>query len=98
MSEQETIITHEHHVQSSYPWLETIMLIDDVQAESLSDWVVGYFHCKQCGAYRGWAHKLPPKGSRAGGQAMTNDRNRFWHEHAHGDGRIVLLEKITPQE
>jgi hypothetical protein len=79
---------------SGYAHLETIILIDDNEATRLSDWVVGYYHCKQCGAYQAYAGKLPPAGSpQQVVPAMHNERNAFWRAHHHGDGRIVLFEK-----
>jgi hypothetical protein len=81
-------------LETGYAHLETIMLIDDNEATRLSDWVVGYYHCKQCGAFKGYANKLPPVGStQVVVPAMHNDRNAFWREHHHGDGRILLFEK-----
>lgn len=79
---------------SSYRHLETLLLIDDKEATRLSDWIVGYYHCKQCNAFRGFAYKLPPAGSVQSLIAEAhNDRNEFWRYHSHGDGRIILFEK-----
>ena len=79
---------------SGYSHLETILLIDDEEATRLSDWVVGYYHCKHCNAYKAYASKLPPVGSTQIVVAeMHNERNAFWREHSHGDGRILLFER-----
>jgi hypothetical protein len=84
---------------SGYKWLETILLIDDVQAEKLSDWTVGYYHCIYCREYQGFAYKLPPKnkyGDSSVNPVAHNERNKFWRKHAHGDGRILMFEKDLP--
>jgi DNA topoisomerase IA len=81
-------------LKSGYRHLETILLINDEEATRLSDWVVGYFHCKQCNTYKAYAGKLPSAGSvQIIVPKMINERNSFWREHHHGDGRIVLFEK-----
>jgi hypothetical protein len=81
-------------LSSGYAHLETILLIDDEEATRLSDWVVGYYHCKHCNAYKAYAEKLPPVGSTQQVVVkMHNERNAFWREHHHGDGRILLFEK-----
>lgn len=48
-------------LSSSYRWLETIVLVDDIEAERCGDYTVGFYHCKQCDTYQGFAIKLPPK-------------------------------------
>ena len=80
-------------LDSGYRWIETIMLIDDKEAERLNDWTVGYFHCKECNAFQGFAGKLPPIDGNGVSPKMHNERNAFWREHSHGDGRIILFEK-----
>ena len=86
-------------LESGYSHLETILLIDDNEATRLSDEVVGYFHCKQCGAFQAYAGKLPPKNMGDGiNFRMHNERNAFWRAHCHGDGRILLFEKDIPDE
>lgn len=88
------------------PWLETILLIDDKEAERLGDWTVGFYRCKYCEAYQGFSYQLPPvqkdamDGTPYSGTIPQahNDRNEFWRKHAHGDGRILLFEKDMPIE
>jgi hypothetical protein len=83
-----------HVLPSAYTHLETILLIGDKEAARLSNWVVGYFHCKHCNAYQAYAGKLPPIGSsQKVVPKMHNEKNAFWREHHHGDGRIMLFEK-----
>lgn len=83
-------------VPSGYRWLSTILLVDDREAERLSDWSVGYYHCSHCHAYQGFAHQLPPLnkyGDTTTDPAVHNERNAFWRKHAHGDGRIIMFER-----
>jgi hypothetical protein len=77
------------------PWLETIYLIDDRELSRLSDWTVGYYHCKHCGAYQGFAHQIRDDGPSA---KAHNERLDFMREHAHGDGRIALFERYMLDE
>jgi len=78
---------------SGYLWLETILLLDDKEAERLNDWTVGYYHCTECDTWQAFADKLPPKDQNPVSKKMHNERNKFWREHAHGDGRILLFEQ-----
>lgn len=83
-------------IPSSYSHLGLILLLDDKEVERLGDWTIGFHHCKQCGTYEAYAHKLPPLdryGQAPVDAAMHNSRNAFWRKHAHGDGRILLFEK-----
>lgn len=81
-------------MSSGYVHLETILLLDDKEAARLSDWIVGYYHCKQCNAFQAFSCKLPPVGStQQEVPKMTNERNSFWRQHHHGDGRILLFER-----
>lgn len=94
MFEKKPIKITQHILPSGYRHLETIILINDQEATRLSDWVVGYFHCKHCDAYQAYAGKLPPAGSTQNVvPKMHNERNAFWRAHHHGDGQIVLLER-----
>ncbi len=77
-------------------WLETIVLVDDKEAERLGDWTVGFYHCKHCGAYQGFSYQLPPVGGDPVIPQAHNDRNAFWRAHAHGDGRVMLFERDIP--
>lgn len=88
-----------HVTQASVPyglqsWLETILLVDDKEASRLNDWTVGYYHCKHCGAFQGFAYKLDDNGPSA---KAHNEQLDFMLAHAHGDGRIALFEKKLPQ-
>ena len=76
---------------SPYPWLEIIMLVEDKEAERLNGWTIGFYHCKNCNQYQAYAYELPVIGE--ANPKAHNDRNAFWRKHAHGDGRIALLEK-----
>ena len=83
-------------LESGYRHLETILLIDDDEATRLSDWTVGYFHCKVCNEFQGYAGKLPPVGStQQVVPEMHNERNAFWRKHHHGNG-MILFEKDLP--
>lgn len=85
----------EHRLQFGLqPWLETVFLIDDKEAERKSDWTVGYYHCSHCDTWQGFAHKLPPAGDVSA--VAHNERNAFMRAHAHGDGRIALFEQDMP--
>lgn len=92
---KKTKIKITQHVRPSYySWLETITLIDDKELGRLSDWTVGYYHCKHCNTFQGFAYKLPPEGSQDPVNPKAhNDRNAFWRRHCHGDGMILLTEK-----
>jgi len=71
-------------------WLETIHLIDDKELSRLSDWTVGYYHCKHCGAYQGFSYHID--GNSVSAKAH-NEQLDFMLAHAHGDGRILMFEK-----
>jgi hypothetical protein len=83
----------QYALESGYSWLETILLIGDKELEKLNDWTVGYYHCKQCDGWQSFSGKLPPVGQNPESKEMHNERNKFWREHAHGDGRIILFER-----
>ena len=94
-------------IESGYSWLETIVLVSDVELPRLNDWTVGHYHCKQCNAYQGFSHQLPaPEKADHSGELTYqpvsakahNERNAFWRAHAHGDGRIFLFEKDMENE
>ena len=92
------IKTSPWELKSAYAWLSTIILISDQEVERLNDWTVGYYHCSHCNTSKGFALKLP---SKDGGDPVSpiahNERNQFFREHAHGDGRILLFEKDLPE-
>ncbi len=77
-------------------WLETIVLVDDKEAARLNDWTVGFYHCKHCGTFQGFTYNLSNVNSEGVNAKAHNDRNAFWHAHAHGDGRIALFERDMP--
>ncbi|HCR71212.1 MAG TPA: hypothetical protein DIW23_07205 [Anaerolineae bacterium] len=92
-------------VESNYEWLETIFLVDDEQAQKLSDWTVGYFHCLHCETYQGFAFKLPPietdeEDNVINGVSIEahNARVDFFHEHSHGDLFILMVENYYVEE
>lgn len=76
-------------------WLETIVLVDDQELKRLGDWTVGYYHCKHCDAYQGFAYHVD--GDKPSAKAH-NEQLDFMLTHAHGDGRIMLFEKCMPEE
>ncbi len=89
-------------LRSPYPWLETIFLISDRELDHLSGWTLGFYHCTACGAYQGFAHRVPDllPADQPGNKAYQptdpiahNERNAFWRLHAHGDGRVILFER-----
>ena len=84
----------QHVLKSANTHLETILLISDKELTRLSDWTVGYYHCRYCGEFKGFAYKLPSEGSTQVISAEAiNERNAFWRSHCHGDGMILLLAK-----
>ena len=76
-------------------WLETIFLIDDKELYRLNDWTVGYYHCKHCNMFQGFAYKII--GSDVNSKAH-NEQLDFMLAHAHGDGRILLFERHMPDD
>lgn len=72
-------------------WVKRIYLYDDKELERLNDWSIGFYHCEQCGVYKGFSYKLPVKGQIS--KECQNDWVDFFVEHAHGDGRVILFEK-----
>jgi hypothetical protein len=81
-------------IPSGYSWLEAIVLVDDKELSRVSDWTVGWYHCKHCNTFQGFSYKVPPEGSHESVNAKAhNERNAFWREHCHGDGMILLIEK-----
>lgn len=80
----------QHIIKSPYPWLETICLIDDMEAQRLNDWTTGYYHCRECDTFQGFAFQLPVNGVSV---QARNSRTQFWWDHAHGDGRVILSER-----
>lgn len=93
MLKKKYIKINQYALPSSYSWLETIILIDDREVERLNDWTIGYYHCKHCDTWQSYSGKLPPIGEDPESKQMHNERNEFWRKHAHGDGRIILLER-----
>jgi hypothetical protein len=98
---RQTIKCRQYTIPSNYPWLETIGLVEDAEAERLNDWTVGYYHCCYCDTYQGFTFHLPPKVADDDGETRSgfdvsahNERTAFWHEHAHGDARVILLERF----
>lgn len=85
----------QHIMPSPYPWLDTLLLVDDATAEKLSRWTVGYFRCTHCNTFQEFAYQLPEYDPTSDGSSAQahNDRNKFWREHHHGDGRIILFKK-----
>ncbi len=71
-------------------WLETIFLIADEELPGLNNWTVGYYHCKHCNTYQGFAYRLEEDKPNV---KAHNEQLDFMLVHAHGDGRIALFEK-----
>ena len=87
-----TIHVTQHIVKNEFQkWLETVLLVSDNEAERLSNWTVGYYHCSHCNTWKGFAYQLSPM-DEVNPQAH-NERNDFWRNHAHGDGRVILFER-----
>lgn len=76
-------------------WLETIHLIDDRELSRLNDWTVGYYHCKKCNTYQGFAYHIDDHKPSA---KAHNEQLDFMLAHAHGDGRIMLFERHIMEE
>ena len=85
-----TQATQQYGLQS---WLETIFLISDKELSRLNDWTVGYYHCKHCNAYQGFAYHLDKNEPNP---KAHNDQLDFMLAHAHGDGRIMIFDKYMP--
>jgi hypothetical protein len=75
-------------------WLETIFLIDDKELSRLNDWTVGYYHCKHCDTFQGFAYQINGEVN----PKAHNEQLDFMRAHAHGDGRISLFERYVPEE
>jgi len=90
----EFVKTNQHKIKSSYRWLETVIFFTDDLARQYGGYCMGFYHCQACGAYEGFCFKLPDMDSPQLVSAEAhNSRNQFWRKHAHGDGRILLMER-----
>ena len=75
-------------------WVKRIYLYDDQGLEKVGDVSIGFYHCTHCGAWKGWAYKLPPKDAADGeNKRAHNEFLDFLFAHSHGDGRAILFER-----
>ena len=74
-------------------WVKRIHLLDDKELEKTNDWTVGFYHCEHCGAIQGFAFQLPKNIPSEGIKEAQNSWYDFLLKHAHGDGRVIMLEK-----
>ncbi len=77
-----------------FKWLETILLTNDKQSEKLSNWCIGFYHCKHCDTYEPYMYKLPEKnkyGDYPVNAEAIASHNTFRRNHNHGDGRVLLF-------